>query len=125
MQTIEVPQRDWSRTLDEFSALHDRHLISLDVLWPDMGAQSAIEELPLLGITAELQHAEPVIVIEAGHSDGEHVSHVVHAPASVRIARDDHGADVALEIVSSGGSTNLLRLALSPEVPGQPQHRGI
>lgn len=124
MQTIEVPQRDWSRTLDEFSALHEGRLISLDVLWPDMGAQSAIQDLPLLGITAELQHTDPVIVIEAGHSDGEHVSHVIHAPASVRIARQDQGVDVALEIESSGGSTNILRLAVSSEVVGQPQQRG-
>jgi hypothetical protein len=126
MQTIDVPQRDWSRTLDEFSALHDRRLVSLDILWPDLGAQSAIQDLPLLGITAELQHADPVIIIEAGHSDGEHVSHVIHGPAYVRIAREDDGRDVALEIESSGGSTNILRLRLDapPEAVEQPQHRG-
>jgi hypothetical protein len=117
VQTIDVPQKDWSRTLEDFSAIHDRWLVSLDVLWPDLGAQTQIRDLPLLGITAETPPAEPVIVIEAGHSDGKHLSHIIHGPAYVRIARTDEGADVAVEIESEGGSTNILRL----RVPARPE----
>jgi hypothetical protein len=34
MHTIEVPQKDWARTLDEFSAIHNGWLVSLDVMGP-------------------------------------------------------------------------------------------
>jgi hypothetical protein len=30
MRTIEVPSTDWRRVLDEFSAVHDGWLVSLD-----------------------------------------------------------------------------------------------
>ena len=53
MRTIDVPQQDWTRTLDQLSAVHDGWLVSLDVVGPLLGAQPQIRDLPLRGITAE------------------------------------------------------------------------
>ena len=113
MRTIEVPQKDWTRTLDEFSAIHDGWLVSLDVMGPTLGVQHQLRDLPLLGITAEVRSREPAITISAARADGEHFTHVIHAPTHVRIERTNDGADVALEVESRDGNAAILRFNTS------------
>jgi hypothetical protein len=116
MRTFEVPREDWRHTLDEFSAVHDGWLVSLDILAPALGAQPQIHDLPLRGVTAESDSRGPAITIAAARSDGEHITHIVHAPSRVRIERTDDGADVALEIESPEGAAILrFRSAELPE----------
>lgn len=119
MQTIDIPQRDWGRTLEEFSLSHDGSIVTLEVLWPDIGAQAQINALPLLAISADMKDPEPAIVIDAGNRDGEHVSHVIDSPIRVRLTRTDDGQDAAIEIESESGVTNILRLHANP---AQPEH---
>lgn len=117
MRTIEIPAKDWSHTLDEFSAVHEGWLVSLDLLEPMLGAQPQIRELPLRGVTAESRSRDPVITISAARADGEHFTHIIHSPTRVRIARNDEGADTALEIESEDGAAAILRFktAARPE----------
>ena len=109
MRTVEVPQKDWARTLDEFSALHEGTLVSLDVLGPGFGVQPQIRELPLRGVTAESDPRGGSIMIAAARTDGEQITHVIPSPTHVRIARTNEGADVALEIESEEGLAVILR----------------
>ena len=46
MQTVEVAAKDWSRALDEFSAMHEGALVSLQLLGPDLGAQTEARDMP-------------------------------------------------------------------------------
>lgn len=126
METIDVAVKDWARTLDEFSAIHDGWLVSVDVIGPDLGVQPQIRDLPLRGVTAEIALHEPVITIEASRGDGEHITHIIHAPTHVRIERTNEGADVALEIESEEGTAAILRfkaVALPEIVDGMPGGR--
>jgi hypothetical protein len=123
MRTIEVPQREWTRTLDEFSSIHNGWLVSLDVLGPELGVQPQIRDLPLRGVTAETSLRSPAITIAAGRGDGEHISHIIHSPTHVRIERTDEGADVAMQIESDDGLAAILRfktVALPETVDGIP-----
>ena len=123
MRTIEVPQREWTRTLDEFSSIHNGWLVSLDVLGPELGVQPQIRDLPLRGVTAETSLRSPAITISAGRGDGEHISHIIHSPTHVRIERTDEGADVAMKIDSDDGLAAILRfrtVALPETVDGIP-----
>jgi hypothetical protein len=108
MQTVEIPAKDWSRVLDEFSAVHAGALISLQLLAPDLGAQPAIRDLPLLGITAEGAPHDSTIAIAAARSDGGGITHIVHSATRVRIERTNDGADVALQIESAEGTVAIL-----------------
>jgi hypothetical protein len=54
MRTVEVPHKDWARTLDKFSVLHEGSSVSLEVLGPIVGVQPHIRGLPLRGVTADL-----------------------------------------------------------------------
>ncbi len=109
MRTVEVPQKDWRRTLNEFSALHHGRPVSLDVVAPTMGVQPQIRDLPLRGVTAESGPRGPAIMIFAARGDGEQITHVIPSPTHVRIERTNEGADVELEIESDEGLAAILR----------------
>jgi hypothetical protein len=116
MRTVELPAETWTRTLDEFSALHEGWLVSLDVLEETIGAQHAIDNLPLLGVSADPTDGAIAITISAGGL-AEHITHTIHAPTRVQIERREDGADVALQIESAGGARAILqfRVAALPE----------
>lgn len=121
MQTIEFPQKDWARALDEFSAIHEGWLVSLELLALSFGAQPEIRDLPLLGITAERDTRDPTITIAAARSAGDHITHTIHSPTRVRLERTEDGADVALQIESAEGTAAILRfraVALPETVDG-------
>jgi hypothetical protein len=126
MPTIDVPQKDWIQTLNQFSALHDGWIVSLDVLAPTLGAQPQIRELALRGITAEFATREPIITIAASRADGEHITHIIHSPTRVQIERTSDGADVAVQIQSDDGTASILRfktVARADSVDGMPRPR--
>jgi hypothetical protein len=126
MQTIEIPANDWMRALNEFSAVHDGWLVSLELLSPEYGAQPQVRDLPLLGVTAEPRSGSGVITISAARSDGELFTHLIAHPTHVRIERTDEGADAALQIESAEGGAAILRFrkaALPAAVDGTPRGR--
>ena len=109
MRTVDVPPKDWTRTLDEFSAKHGGWLVSLDVLGATLGVQPQIRELPLRGVTAESGPLGAAITISAARADGEQITHLIPSPTHVRIERTNEGADVALQIESEEGLSAILR----------------
>jgi hypothetical protein len=124
MRTVEIAREAWTTTLDEFSTAHQGWLVSLDVLDVTIGAQSEVDDLPLLGVSVGGPH-ESAVTIAAGRSWTEHVTHTIHSPTRVQLERRDDGADVALQIESADGAKAILRFrtAARPEtVDGMPRH---
>jgi hypothetical protein len=107
-QTIELAREDWTRTLKEFSAIHEGWLVSLDILSPAMGAQPQITDLPLVGVTFEPDDGG-TMTVTAASSPGDHMTHAIRLPARAWIERTDAGADIALEVESADGIKAILR----------------
>lgn len=112
MQTVEVPRHTWAGALNEFTRAHEGWLVSLDLLSPDLGAQLAIDNLPLLGVSAERIDDHRAVSISAG-SAAERLTHTIHEATRVSIERTDEGADAALQIESSDGTTAILRFRVA------------
>jgi hypothetical protein len=115
----EVPREEWAEFLDGFSRQHEGWLVTVEVLGEETGAQVEAEAKPLEGVTAELNGGgEGSISITVGRTPAGRVTHNVAAPTHVRIERAENGADMALQIESSGGATTLVRLrsAMLPEM---------
>lgn len=108
MQTVVIPRADWRAALDEFSTAHQGWRVSLELLEPTIGAQPEIDDLPLRGVTAEVGPRESAITIAAGAKTGQ-ITHTIHTPTRVQLEKNDAGADMALEIESSGHATAILR----------------
>jgi hypothetical protein len=117
MQTVEVPRKDWAATLNEFTAIHDGWLVSLDVLGADLGAQTEINNLPLLGVSGDHIDHDGTVAVSVARSAKDHVTHIVDAVKRIYIERTDDGADQALQLESADGTRTILRfrVAVLPE----------
>jgi hypothetical protein len=118
MQTIELSRSEWPEWLDRFTQVHVGWLVSVDVLRPDLGAQREIDNLPLIGVSADRVEPHGTLVISVGRSPTLHLTHVVHDVTRLHVERTDAGADAALQIASSDGSKTILRfrVAALPEM---------
>jgi uncharacterized protein DUF5335 len=109
MRTVEIPQNDWTRILNEFSARHEGWLVSLDLRDARFGARREIQNLPLLGITAEPVSHVKDITIAAARSAADHVTHTIQSPTRLGVERTDDDMDAGLEIESADGTVAILR----------------
>jgi hypothetical protein len=128
MRTVEIPRQAWVEQLNEFTAIHEGWLVSLDVLGPEIGAQPEIVNLPLLGVSADRTDHDGVIVVSVMVSATEPFAHMIQGVTRIYIERADDGADVALEIESVDGTRTILRfgvVALPETVDGIVRQGGM
>jgi hypothetical protein len=84
---------------DSFSNQHRGWLVTIEIMDPEIGDQTLARDLPLEGITAELnEQGADEIEIVVGRQPGSHVSDTVVAPRNVSLKSTEEGADEALEI---------------------------
>ena len=74
MRTVEIPREAWVEQLNEFTAIHEGWLVSLDVLGPEIGAQPEIVNLPLLGVSADRIDHDGAIAVSVMLSATEHLN---------------------------------------------------
>jgi hypothetical protein len=89
----------------------------LDVLAGDLGAQPQVDNLPLLGVSADRIDHDGTIVVSVARSAGEHFTRIIEAVTRIHIERTDDGADAALQIETADGTRTILRFraAVLPE----------
>lgn len=117
MKTKEIPKEKWGDFFDLFSRQHEEWLVTLEILGPDIGAQVEERDLAFKGIVDEwdeIQGSEIMIMVGANADD--HITHTISNPIQVSLEQTDEGADAALAIKSSDGTTALLRFR-SPMLP--------
>jgi hypothetical protein len=120
--TIQIPRADWSRALNEFSAIHEGWLISLEIVSVSVGAQPEITDLPLVGVTFEAPNGG-TLTISAGRLAAQ-ITHLIREPQHIWIERTGAGADAALAVESADGAKTILRFktaALPETVDGIAQ----
>ena len=116
MPTFQIPRSEWPRQLNEFTAIHEGWLLSLEVLDPEIGAQPEFENLPLLGISADRASDLGAISVTVSRPSGEHFTHLMNGVERIWIDQTEDGADAALEIESDRTRTILrFRSAVRPE----------
>jgi Family of unknown function (DUF5335) len=112
MRTKEIDSEQWPKFFDDFTYLHHGKRVNVETLDAGKaGVTSHVRHLPLVGVVA----ADPKtgtggwIEIMAGDSAKTHSAHSVSNPAHVRVAEEDNGQVVALQIESSRGLVTLVR----------------
>ena len=118
MPTREIKRNEWVSFFDSFSSRHRGWLATVEIMTPEIGDQTEAHDLPLEGITAELNERGPdqIEIVVGGRSDS-HVSDTVVDPKEVWLKSTDEGADEVLEI--KGESKTVLirfRSAMPPEL---------
>ena len=124
MRTIEIPRNDWMQWLNQFTQVHDRWLVSVEVLRPDLGAQLEIDTLPLIGISADRIDHDGTIAISVAGTTALHFTHVIHSGHAYLRRANGQRRRRRTAIESHDGSTTILRfrVAAPPEtVDGVPR----
>ena len=119
MQTRQIPKSEWPRFLDVFSRKHEGWLVKLEIFNPNIGAQVEESGLVLEGLTDEWDETKGnTIMIMAGNTPDDHLTHSISQPTEVAFQQTDAGADAALAIKSADGTTTLLsfRETVLPEI---------
>jgi hypothetical protein len=112
MRTIELAREAWADRLNEFTAIHEYWLVSVEVLG-ELGAQPEISNLPLLGVSIDRLDHDDVVVISVARSVSHHLTHVIEAVTRIFLQKTDDGADAALELESADGTKTILRFRAS------------
>lgn len=117
MQTYEVPRFEWASQLNEFTAVHDGWLVSVDVVQPRAGVREALHELPLLGIAIDDTGGNCRVTISVIRAGAGHVAHTIDRVTRVIVYVTDERADAGLQFDSADGVSTILRLrvAVLPE----------
>jgi hypothetical protein len=114
MPAYEIPRDAWIRELNEFTARHEGWLVSLDVVGPGLGAQTEIDSLPLLGVSADRVDHDGTIAVSVARSAVEHLTHIIQRVAHVNVERSDDGTTAGLLVESVDGTRTVLLLKAAP-----------
>ncbi len=105
--TKEIPRDEWNSFLNGFSRRHEHWRITVDVLSPDLGTQTEVKQVPLLGINAK--RGEHLISITTANGPRAHTTHFIEEPHRLWLEQTEEGADRLIEIESAGGIKTVVR----------------
>jgi len=112
MRVSEIVFHQWQPFFNDFTLLHHGKKVNVETLdRGQIGVTSHMQDLPLVGIVAADPNAGTGEWIEiiAGESAQTHATHSVPNPAHVRLAEEEDGQAVALQIESSKGLVTMIR----------------
>ena len=118
MPTKEIQRNEWVSFFDSFSSRHQGWLVTVQIMDPEIGDQTEARDLPLEGITAELNERGPdQIEIIIGNQADRHVTNTVVDPRQLWLKSNDEGADEVLEIKGENETVLIrFRSAMLPEL---------
>ena len=118
MPTQEIQRNEWVSFFDSFSRRHRGWLVTVEIMDPEIGDQTEARDLPLEGITAELNERGPdQIEIIIGNQADRHVTNTVVDPRQLWLKSNDEGADEVLEIKGENETVLIrFRSAMLPEL---------
>jgi hypothetical protein len=108
MQTRDIPREQWIRFFDDFSKNHEGWIVSLEVLGADIGDQEEANNLPLVGISADVKARENRVEIIVGGRPDVDLTRFIERPKHVWVKEPRLPGDEAMEIESEDGIKTIL-----------------
>jgi hypothetical protein len=108
MQTRDIPREQWIRFFDDFSKNHEGWIVTMEVLGADIGAQEEANNLPLVGISADVKARENRVEIIIGGRPDVDVTRFIERPKHVWVKEPRVPGDEAMEIESEDGIKTIL-----------------
>ena len=109
MKTRQIPESEWPEFLNRFTRRHQGWLMNLEVLGPDLGAQTEGTALLLEGIVDEWDEMKGnTVMIMAGDKCDDHLTHSINRPTEISLEETEAGEDVALSIKADDGTRTVL-----------------
>jgi len=120
MRTREIPCEDWKSFFNQFTLAHQGRHIHVETMdGGHMGVQSRVDDLPLAAVVFADPRAEggaSWVEIIAGREPGDSAAACsVPRPSHVRLAEEENGQAVALQMESADGVVTMVRFEPSRE----------
>jgi hypothetical protein len=112
IDTRQIPRSDWNDFFTAFSQRHDDEAVALEVLSPEIGAQTQARDLHLRGISPAGHHQDEGLAVMLDSPDGAHVTHMIPKPTHVWLQTAAGESEDSLEIESADGTKTLIRFAM-------------
>jgi hypothetical protein len=108
MRTREIDPRRWEPFFSDFTHLHHGKHVNVETLGAGVGVRSALNDHALVGVVlGESPTHEPAIEVIVG--EDVHTNHCIAHASRVRIAEEENGRAIALEIESADGIVTMVR----------------
>ena len=108
MQTRDIPREQWIRFFDDFSKNHEGWIVTMEVLGADIGDQEEANNLPLVGISADVKARENRVEIIVGGRPDVDLTRFIERPKHVWVKEPRAPGDEAMEIESEDGIKTIL-----------------
>ncbi|HEY9434717.1 MAG TPA: DUF5335 family protein [Blastocatellia bacterium] len=108
MQTRDIPREQWIRFFDDFSKNHEGWIVTMEVLGADIGDQEEANNLPLVGISADVKARENRVEIIVGGRPDVDLTRFIERPKHVWVKEPRLPGDEAMEIESEDGIKTIL-----------------
>lgn len=116
MSTKEIKPEEWKKFFDAYTKEHKGWKVKFEVLSEDVGAQVIAENLPLCGITADIDNEISRIEIMVGENASKHISHSIANPLRIMLNAPFTGIET-LEFETGDGTKTILSLSgLMPDI---------
>jgi hypothetical protein len=112
MRTREIPHSQWDSFFGDFTDVHRGEHINVETIGEeDRVVKSRLHDLPLVGIVSAQPNAEQEewIDVMACDASGAHASYCIANPSNVRLAEEENGEAVALQVDSAGSLITMIR----------------
>ncbi len=103
MQTRVINKDNWQGFFDQVSKALQGKLIEIEVDSLELGAQIAVDKLPLNGLTYDKK--DDAFVIST-----DEIEHVIHSPQQIFVTDGANGID-SLKVSSADGSEHIVSFA--------------
>jgi Family of unknown function (DUF5335) len=116
MQTRDIPREQWIRFFDDFSKSHEGWIVTMEVLGADIGDQEEVNNLPLVGISADVKARENRVEIIVGGRPDVDLTRFIERPKHIWVKEPRAPGDEAMEIESEDGIKTILNFhCIRPE----------
>jgi hypothetical protein len=119
MPVTEIPRKQWSKFLEEFTKDHQGWLTTVEKHGADSGALTEAVELPLEGIMLNLKGRQEALSLVVGKKDlpHGHLLHSIETVSEIKLEESSPDADKALHVRSTDGRTTIVRFrrVVTPE----------
>ena len=108
MQTRDIPREQWVKFFDDFSRSHEGWIVTLEILGSDIGDQEETNNLPLVGIGADVKARENRIEIIVGGRPDADVTRFIERPKHIWFKESRLPEDEAIEVEAEDGIKTIL-----------------
>jgi nucleotide-binding universal stress UspA family protein len=98
---------EWAERLEEFTRRNASRITTLEIIDPELGAQTAQKGFPFVGASYDIKNGIVYLMLGDANDSGGHLTHAITGVTAMQVLRDRSGRDLVLRVAHGRGQTLL------------------